>query len=615
MGTELFTNNTATTVSSGGTTAPASGTVETWTVASSASFPAASSTLGTQFHVADPGQPTEKIKVTNVSGPTWTVTRGAEGTTPVAHTTGFTVVQVVTAGALAAFRQAKPWQFFVDDPAYGAVGDGKIVADVSTTNGSAVITSASANFVTADVGKSIMINGANGTTSTPLITTILSRQSATQVTLNANAGATATNCQAVYGTDDTTAINNAVTAAGDYAKANQFFAEVVFGAKTYMLTSGPTQTGNGTSTPTFNSQIPLPHPNANGTTQKLVIALTGAGDAGFVQYWQSTTPNVAGTALVSTTTAPSTPHATFGIQSVIGGPSGSAGFTGGYANTKAVVKGIEVVCPIYTNQYAYDFAYLSACHVDAASAHIFALAGVGGGTGPLIKDLPPQAAFQSTIGVGLRTPVTGNNADCTVSSFTVEGYARGLYIFDHFTAGRIFTFYTDVGIRLDTTLGVSGTMHAISILNWGCEATNGGLLVTGNAQRVPVNITMASETVAPVYDVSDVGNNLYGILHWVDPVNNRTPGVIGAANLKFVNDRMGPGQWAGAPAVPASTTPQQNTSWRDAAVVVTGGTVSAVSVDGVAQGYTASGFTVIVPAGKNVTLTYSVAPTWKWTLL
>lgn len=40
-----------------------------------------------------------------MSGTTWTVTRGAESTTPVTHTAGFTVYQVVTAGALGGMLQ------------------------------------------------------------------------------------------------------------------------------------------------------------------------------------------------------------------------------------------------------------------------------------------------------------------------------------------------------------------------------------------------------------------------------------------------------------------------------------------------------------------------------
>ena len=104
MGTELFSANRAvTTVTSGGTDAPSSGTQETWTVASSSGFGAAVTGVS-QFHVSDasPSAASEIIAVTNVSGTTWTVTRGAESTTPVAHADGFTVYQVVTAGFLAA---------------------------------------------------------------------------------------------------------------------------------------------------------------------------------------------------------------------------------------------------------------------------------------------------------------------------------------------------------------------------------------------------------------------------------------------------------------------------------------------------------------------------------
>lgn len=101
---ELFANQAQTTVTSGGATTPASGTSETWTVSSSSGFPAASSTASpsTFFRICDanPSTSAEKIIVTNVSGTTWTVTRGAEGTTSVAHTSGFTIQNVITAAAL-----------------------------------------------------------------------------------------------------------------------------------------------------------------------------------------------------------------------------------------------------------------------------------------------------------------------------------------------------------------------------------------------------------------------------------------------------------------------------------------------------------------------------------
>ena len=71
-----------------------------------------------------------------------------------------------------------------------------------------------------------------------------------------------------------------------------------------------------------------------------------------------------------------------------------------------------------------------------------------------------------------------------------------------------------------------------------------------------------------------------------------------------------------APTVPASTTAYRNIKWRDAAVQVNNGTgtVTGVAVDGTTI-LSGPGM-VIVPSGKNITLTYSGGtPTWSWTLL
>jgi hypothetical protein len=66
------------------------------------------------------------------------------------------------------------------------------------------------------------------------------------------------------------------------------------------------------------------------------------------------------------------------------------------------------------------------------------------------------------------------------------------------------------------------------------------------------------------------------------------------------------------PSVPASTTPVTNTSSLPATVVISGGTVSNVTVNGVSVG-TGDG-TYTVPPGQAIAVTYSAAPTWTWTL-
>lgn len=66
-----------------------------------------------------------------------------------------------------------------------------------------------------------------------------------------------------------------------------------------------------------------------------------------------------------------------------------------------------------------------------------------------------------------------------------------------------------------------------------------------------------------------------------------------------------------APSVPASGTPVTNTYALPATVVITGGTMTAVVINGVTVGTGAGTYTL--PAGQSITLTYTVAPTWTWT--
>lgn len=68
---------------------------------------------------------------------------------------------------------------------------------------------------------------------------------------------------------------------------------------------------------------------------------------------------------------------------------------------------------------------------------------------------------------------------------------------------------------------------------------------------------------------------------------------------------------AAAPAVPATTVPATNPARIPASVVVAGGTVTNVSVNGLSVG--SGDGTYTVPGGGTIALTYSAAPTWTWT--
>ena len=86
---EQFANNAASPLASG-----ISSVATTLSVASAAKFPAVP-----QFRIIVDG---ELMLVTGVSGNTFTVNRGIEGTTPVAHAAGATITQIITAGGLLA---------------------------------------------------------------------------------------------------------------------------------------------------------------------------------------------------------------------------------------------------------------------------------------------------------------------------------------------------------------------------------------------------------------------------------------------------------------------------------------------------------------------------------
>jgi hypothetical protein len=109
--TEVFGNVSTCVVSSGGTTSPAALTNESWTMTTGyTSFPTAQQTTFpyNYFYIRDPADTTNEICMVILGGggtTTWSVIRGVLGTTPVAHASGATWVQVVANGTLQNFKQ------------------------------------------------------------------------------------------------------------------------------------------------------------------------------------------------------------------------------------------------------------------------------------------------------------------------------------------------------------------------------------------------------------------------------------------------------------------------------------------------------------------------------
>ena len=136
------------------------------------------------------------------------VEHNADGTHDISSIPQSTVTNLVS--DLAAKVDDGALVFNVKD--YGAKGDAKRLRTVTASTASATVTAANGSFVSGDVGKLVVVytEDAAGT-----ITTIASVQSTTQITLAAAAGITVSgsNGYLVYGTDDSSAIAAAITAA------------------------------------------------------------------------------------------------------------------------------------------------------------------------------------------------------------------------------------------------------------------------------------------------------------------------------------------------------------------------------------------------------------------
>ncbi len=110
MPTEVWANNAASTLSAAITTTPAAGTVETWSVASTSSFPQIGTAATEQFHATvgplSDLSPEIVICLAINSATSVNVSRGAEGSTVKTHALGDPFTHTVSAGALGALRDA-----------------------------------------------------------------------------------------------------------------------------------------------------------------------------------------------------------------------------------------------------------------------------------------------------------------------------------------------------------------------------------------------------------------------------------------------------------------------------------------------------------------------------
>lgn len=537
------------------------------------------------------------------------------------------------------------WQFSI--AAQGAKGDLNCVVD-GAMNASAVLTSATANFQPGDVGKTVVVKGALTSGVTSLVTTILSRQSATQVTLNAAATvSSATGLQVVWGTDDTAAIQAAINAALAYRAPLGVAAQVVTpfapGGFGYMI-AGALLTTDGVNA-LYNSQLTIGlHSDRN---PGLALEFAGPADAGAPRHWNQDYPALTGATWFSagafaSQAAQATSVSTSGNPSVLGGPTGANGY--GVSGANPVFDNITVVLrnmSIMTTHSASGWTYCPFNFHGMARAHLdrcsFGTNGVvqyytgGGGSGGN-TDFSSPTGFSSGISNGGLMPAAGNNASNRIEDCVWNGgYTYGPLWTEHTVGGGVNTIlycwsgFCPVGNYGDGGTG-AGSLHGIEFGQLAVEGCSYHVNVFGaGASSIGPYVRGSLDTEGAV-QLRDNPNNgaslaaLAGELHLTGSPS--VPSFTFPSGVRLIVET----QARGPVASPSYTlgAAQVNAFYRDATVVISGGTVTGVKVSALAGGASAPAMTTIpsflagtfrVPAGCWWEIDGSVKPTsMEWVL-
>jgi hypothetical protein len=370
------------------------------------------------------------------------------------------------------------WVF--DVTRYGAVGDAQVVGDGAMSSGSAVLTSATANFPASIVGKSVSVKNAGANGVTTLVTTVASRQSSTQITLSAaNAsGGAVSNAVVIWGTNDQAAIQAAVDAAEAYLAAGHTYAQVYFPPRAFVVAGALNTSKSG------NGQIVFGVYSTTGT--KRILEFAGATDgAAAVRHWLSTVPQFAGSCLISlgvyaSTSAQTSDINAHGNPGVICGPNEGSGYgvAAAFNNVMAVIKNLAILTTHSSFGLTYGAANLWGC----ANAHVEnAGYGTAGTVASPSTDYSSPGTFGTGLSVGLLFPAPGNNDHVIGNNVSCGGgYTYAMFLTEHAVMDRYMALYCWAGLCAVGTYASSvGSVHAITVISASIEACTHELYIVG----------------------------------------------------------------------------------------------------------------------------------------
>ena len=495
----------------------------------------------------------------------------------------------------------EPWQFYV--AAYGAKGNGKVVIDgamSSSSNPTHLACTTSTPFGSATAGMAIHVGGAGGGTYTPLCTTISTVTDSGHVVLAASATSTVSGGIVYFGTDDTTAIQNAINAAVTYAQAHNGYAEVLFDPLMYIIGGSESPVNNNSGLGNALLTLPL----IATTVQKVTIVFRGTCEQTGLIHWLQTTPQAAGTVLACARND-GTNDVTYGPSFVVGGPVDGYG-DGTVSNALITVDGVGIMVP-YNGKYGgWGFYGMGEAAVLNGSV-------MAAGVVPGSSSVPSQGThtnIANTFPVGLQMPDVDNNDNCDIGRYSCEGLAVGLQMSEHTWFSSIRLINIVAGIQCGSWGGVSmphtcGGDHA-SIEN--CGSALVGLGSTSNVFIGRMDLESYGDSV---YDPNDYLSGIVGVAYNGSPAygSEGAGPVNGAVDLRIIDLRQIPGPVASPQAPPASGSPWANLYYRDAWITLhAAGTITALGMGTAptAQNVPAAALTYgfMLPSGQSYTPTY-----------
>lgn len=460
-------------------------------------------------------------------------------------------------------------------------------AGCSSTAGSPNVTVTDAHFTSADVGKQFFLSqGTNSTTG--FKSTISSVTDATHVVLAANVTATTSAKSALWGTDDTVAIQAALDAA--YSAANTEPAggggsgTVFFPGWSYV--NGAVNPGSNTNN---NSVLCVPSApitytggTVSGSQRQPSIRILGSGPPS--EVYSTIAPTMGGSGVFCPTAGANT------NSSIIGG---------GYVVTANTFFSLELTVE---NMHVMSVNNPSIIGIDGRNLQGLVVRNVTVGIG-----IPRNESTAGGSTFGIRWPFITNGAvACRAEgNVLVHRFDGGINTGEHFVnAGNIHLQGGTNGV----TLG-GGAAHAQHLGSICLQQFSGSLVnTTGSGPFYVSADQLRCELGSATWFVNDSAGNIRGIIPFAfaNTINDAPPvnSPAGGPTVKLFNIHIPLGSYSWTlPATTVDSTPV----YRDLMLSFTGGTVTAITVGGVTINPAATTF--LVPSGKKVNVTYSSAPT------